>query len=241
MPEKRAYKYFDLIVGLFVAVLVISNIASVKIVLIRIPLGLLRPILPLPPTAALTFDGGTLLFPISYIFGDILTEVYGFAHSRRAIWTGFAGLALLSLTLWIVGILPAAPGWTGQEAYKATLMFAPRVAGASMLAYFAGGFANSTILSRLKIATRGRWLWTRTIGSTLVGELVDSVVFVAAAFAGAMSSSLLFSIMLSNYVFKTAYEIAATPATYAVTGWLKRAEQEDKYDYGEKYNPFRLE
>ena len=244
MSERRGYRYFDLIVGLFVAVLIISNIASIKIVLIRIPLGwlaFLRPLAPgLPGQASLTFDGGTLLFPLSYIFNDILTEVYGYARSRRAIWTGFVSLLLLSATLWVVGLLPSAPGWTGQTAYRATLMYAPRIAGASILAYFAGEFVNSVILSRMKIATRGRWLWTRTIGSTLVGELVDSVIFVTAAFAGTMPGSLLYSIIISNYVFKTAYEVAATPLTYLVTRRLKRAEEEDKYDHGENYNPFRL-
>ena len=240
MSNERGYRWFDLIVGLFVAVLIVSNVASVKIVLIEIPLSFLR-LLGLPGSIRFTFDGGTLLFPISYIFGDILTEVYGFARSRRAIWTGFAGLVLLSFTLWLVGILRPAPGWTGQEAYRATLMFAPRIALASIIAYFAGEFANSTILSRLKILTRGRWLWTRTIGSTLVGELVDSVIFVAAAFAGTMPGALLLSIIVSNYLFKTAYEVAATPLTYLIANRLKRAEREDKYDHGENYNPFRLE
>lgn len=242
MSERRAYRFFDLIVGLFVAVLIVSNIASVKIVSLGFPLGFLRRLLPgLPARAGFTFDGGTLLFPLSYIFNDILTEVYGYAHSRRAIWTGFAGLALLSATLWLVGILPAAPDWPGQAAYREVLMAAPRIALGSIVAFFAGEFTNSVILSRLKIATRGRWLWTRTIGSTLLGELVDSVVFVVVAFAGTLPAGLLRSIILSNYVFKTSYEILATPLTYAATGWLKRTEREDKYDYGVDYNPFRLE
>jgi len=244
VSEGRNYRYFDLIIGLFVAILIVSNIASIKIVLIKIPLtflGLPRHLWPgFPREAGLTFDGGTLLFPLSYIFGDIMTEVYGYARSRRAIWTGFAGLILLSITLWLVGVIPPAPGWTGQDAYRATLMFAPRIAGASILAFFAGEFCNSFILSRLKIATRGRWLWTRTIGSTVAGEAVDSLIFVTAAFAGTMPTALLISIILSNYFFKTAYEILATPLTYWVTGRLKRAENEDKYDYGEDYNPFKL-
>lgn len=241
MPEQRAYRWFDLIVGIFVAVLIISNIASVKIVEIRIPLRFMTVVFPgFRGFVPLDFDGGTILFPVSYIFNDILTEVYGYARSRRAIWAGFAGLFLLSATLWAVGSLPPAPGWEGQPAYAATLMYAPRIALASMVAYFAGEFSNSAILSRLKIATRGRWLWTRTIGSTVVGELVDSAIFVTAAFAGTLPAGLLYSMIVSNYLFKTVYEAAATPLTYAVTGWLKRAEAEDRFDYGENYNPFRL-
>ncbi|MGQ9780109.1 MAG: queuosine precursor transporter [Bacillota bacterium] len=240
MSPRRTYRWFDLIVGLFVAVLIISNVASVKIVLI--PLGFLRRVFPvLPRGLGLTFDGGTLLFPLSYIFNDILTEVYGYAQSRRAIWTGFAGLVLLSATLWLVGILPPAPGWEGQAAYRATLMFAPRIALASIVAFFMGEFANSAVLSKMKILTRGRWLWTRTICSTVVGEFVDTVVFVTVAFAGTMPKSLLFSVGISNYLFKTGYEVVATPLTYAVCQWLKRSEQEDKFDHGENYNPFRLE
>lgn len=240
MSTRRAYRWFDLIVGLFVAVLIISNIASVKIVFL--PLGFFRRFLPfLPAGFGFTFDGGTLLFPLSYIFNDILTEVYGYAHSRRAIWTGFIGLVLLSTTLWLVGILPPAAGWEYQAAYEATLMFAPRIALASIVAFFMGEFANSAVLSKMKILTRGRWLWTRTIGSTVVGEFVDTVVFVTVAFAGVLPRALLFSIGLSNYLFKTGYEVVATPLTYTICRWLKQAEQEDKFDYGENYNPFRLE
>ena len=240
MSTRRAYRWFDVIVGLFVAVLIISNVAAVKIIFI--PLGFLRRLLPvLPRNLGFTFDGGTILFPLSYIFNDILTEVYGYAHSRRAIWTGFAALVLLSVTLWLVGVLPPAPGWEGQAAYKATLMFTPRIALASILGFFMGEFANSAVLSKMKIFTRGRWLWTRTIGSTVVGEFVDSVVFVTVAFAGSQPKALLISMAVSNYLFKTGYEVLATPLTYTVCGWLKRSEQEDKFDYGENYNPFRLE
>lgn len=238
MEEKRGYRWFDMIVGLFVAVLVISNIISVKIV--RVPLGFLRHILPfVPEDFGPTFDGGTLLFPLSYIFNDILTEVYGYARARRAIWTGFAGLALFAASAWLVGALPRAGG-ASQAAYRETILFAPRIVAASMIAFFAGEFTNSAILSRLKILTGGKWLWTRTIGSTLAGELIDSIIFVLVAFAGIEPRGTLVSIIISNYLFKTGYEVLATPATYAVTGWLKRAEREDHYDHGENYNPFRL-
>jgi uncharacterized integral membrane protein (TIGR00697 family) len=227
---KSGFRYFDLILGLFVAVLLISNIVSVKAV--KIPLAWFN--------CSLSFDGGTLLFPFSYIFADILTEVYGYERSRRVIWVGFGGLVLMAVLIWLVGIIPADPLWGQQAAYETLLMAAPRIALASILAYFVGEFSNSLILSRLKIATQGRYLWVRTIGSTLVGELVDSLIFVYVAFWGIWEPALIVTVLVSNYLFKTAYEIAATPFTYAVAGWLKRVEQEDHYDYGANYNPFRL-
>ena len=228
--EQRNYRYFDLILGLFVAILLISNLVSVKAV--RIPL----------PFAGLffSFDGGTLLFPFSYIFADILTEVYGYERSRRVIWTGFCGLVLMAFLIWLVGIIPADPLWKGQQAYQELLMTAPRIAIASIIAYFVGEFSNSFIMSRMKIWTKGKHLWTRTIGSTLVGELIDSVLFVLIAFAGIWENSLLIAVLVSNYIFKTLYEIAATPLTYWISGWLKRKEGEDHYDHGANYNPFRL-
>jgi uncharacterized integral membrane protein (TIGR00697 family) len=228
--ERSNFKYYDYILGLFVAVLLISNIVSVKAVRIALP-GL---------KWAFSFDGGTLLFPFSYIFADILTEVYGYERSRRVIWSGFAGLGLMAGLIWLVGIIPADPMWGQQQAYEAVLMTAPRIALASIIAYFAGEFTNSYILSRLKIITRGKWLWMRTIGSTLAGELIDSGIFVYLAFWGIWEQSLIFTVFISNYIFKTLYEIAATPLTYAATGWLKRVEQEDHYDYNANYNPFLL-
>jgi len=217
-------KYFDLIMALFVAVLLISNIASTKIVLL----------------GPFTFDGGTLLFPVSYIFGDILTEVYGYTRSRRVIWMGFFSAALMAATLAIVGWLPPAPGWTGQDAYQAILGMTPRIVLASLVAYWAGEFSNSYTLARMKILTRGRWLWSRTIGSTIVGEGVDTLLFVAIAFAGALPPGLLWSIGLSNYLFKTGLEIVMTPITYQVISRLKRAEAQDVYDIGTDFNPFQL-
>jgi uncharacterized integral membrane protein (TIGR00697 family) len=226
--EQRSFRYFDLILGLFVAVLLISNLVSVKAV--KIPLPFLN--------LAFSFDGGTLLFPFSYIFADILTEVYGYEKSRRVIWVGFISLVIMAALVWLVGMIPADPLWGQQKAYEALLMTAPRIALASILAYFVGEFANSMILSRLKIATKGKHLWLRTIGSTLVGELVDSAIFVYVAFWGVWEQSLLNSVFISNYIFKTIYEILATPLTYAVSGWLKRVEREDHYDYEANYNPF---
>jgi uncharacterized integral membrane protein (TIGR00697 family) len=221
----RAYKYYDLIMALFVAVLLISNVASTKI-------------LKLGP---FTFDGGTLLFPISYIFGDILTEVYGYRRSRRVIWVGFACAALMAIVFAVVGALPPAEGWEHQEAYEAILGATPRIVLGSLIAYFAGEFSNSYTLAKMKVWTQGRWLWTRTIGSTLIGQAVDTVLFVTIAFAGTLPWSLFWSIIISNYVFKCGLEAIMTPATYKVIGFLKREEQVDVYDTDTDFNPFKFD
>jgi uncharacterized integral membrane protein (TIGR00697 family) len=219
-----AYRYFDLIMAIFVAVLLISNIASTKIVQLW----------------RFTFDGGTLLFPISYIFGDILTEVYGYRRSRRVIWVGFGSAALMAVVLAIVGALPPAEGWEYQDAYEAILGATPRIVAASLIAYFAGEFSNSYTLAKMKVLTQGRWLWTRTIGSTLIGQGVDTFLFVTIAFAGTMPWPLYWSIIISNYVFKVGLEVLMTPATYRVTTFLKKEENEDVYDVGTDFNPFKL-
>lgn len=222
--NKTEYRFFDILVALFVAVLLISNIASTKIL----------------SCWKFTFDGGTLLFPMSYIFGDILTEVYGFRRSRRVIWLGFFSALLLSLVLYIVQILPPANNWKNQQAYESILGFIPRIVIASLAAYFAGEFANSITLSRLKILTKGKFLWTRTIGSTIIGEGIDTLVFCTVAFYGVLPSSLFWAVLLSNYIFKCSVEIIFTPLTYLIVGFLKRLENTDVYDYGVKYNPFQL-
>ena len=222
--ETVTFRFFDLIMALFVAVLLISNIASTKIVVL----------------GPFTFDGGTLLFPISYIFGDILTEVYGYGRSRRVIWIGFISAILMVVTLTVVGLLPGAPGWEGQEAYQAILGTTPRIVLASLVAYWAGGFSNSYTLARMKVLTKGRWLWTRTIGSTIVGEGVDTLLFVTIAFWGVLPGGLLLSVMLSNYVFKSGLEALLTPVTYQVVSFLKKAEMEDHYDFDTDFNPFYL-
>ncbi len=226
----RAYRYFDLVMALFVAVLLISNVASAaKIVTFGLPF--------------LTFDGGTLLFPVSYIFGDILTEVYGYRRSRRVIWMGFFCTALMSVTLWVVGRIPGEAEWAarvGQHAYDAVLGATPRIVVASLAAYFAGEFSNSYVMAKMKVFTQGRWLWTRTIGSTIVGEGVDTLLFVGIAFAGTMSWGVLSSIFISNYLFKTGLEAVMTPVTYRIVGFLKQAEHEDYYDRDTDFNPFKL-
>jgi len=210
--------------ALFVAVLLISNVASTKIMRL----------------GPFTFDGGTILFPVSYIFGDILTEVYGYRRSRRVIWTGFFCTGLMAAVLAIVGALPPAEGWDNQAAYQTILGQTPRIVLGSLIAYFAGEFSNSYTLAKMKIWTSGRWLWMRTIGSTLVGEGVDTLLFVTIAFAGTMPGALLWSIIASNYVFKVGVEAAMTPITYRVANSLKRVEHEDVYDVDTDFNPFRV-
>lgn len=221
---RRAYRYYDLVMVAFVAVLMISNVASTKILLL----------------GPFTFDGGTILFPLSYIFGDVLTEVYGYGRARRVIWAGFGAAALMAAVFALVGALPPAPDWEHQEAYEAILGLTPRIVVASLVAYWAGSFANAWVMARLKLATRGRLLWMRTIASTLVGEALDTLLFVVIAFAGVLPPALLISVILSNYVFKVGVEALATPATYGVVNGLKRAENEDYYDVDTDFNPFRL-
>ncbi|MFQ6001461.1 MAG: queuosine precursor transporter [Anaerolineae bacterium] len=221
---RKGYRYFDLVMAIFVAVLLISNVASSKI-------------LDLGP---FTFDGGTILFPISYIFGDILTEVYGYSRSRRVIWIGFGCAVLMAMVFAIVGALPPAEGWRGQEAYMTILGQTPRIVLGSLIAYFAGEFSNSYTLAKMKVLTQGRWLWTRTIGSTIVGEGVDTLLFVLIAFYGLYTPSLLLSIIISNYLFKTGFEALVTPLTYLVVNTLKRVENEDYYDVDTDFNPFRV-
>lgn len=231
----RQYRYFDFILALFVTVLIVSNIASSgKIVDWGFSLFGVR----------MAFDAGTLLFPVSYIFGDILTEVYGYKRSRRVIWVGFFCLALTSLVLYVVRILPGEATWeqyAGQKAFEAILggMSSGGIVVASLLAYWGGEFSNSFILAKMKIWTQGRWLWTRTIGSTLIGELVDSVAFVAvASLAGVFPWSLFATLALTNYLFKCGVEGLMTPVTYMVVNFLKRIEQEDYYDRETNFNPF---
>ncbi len=225
MTTLRPYRYFDLILGLFVAVILISNVASTKI-------------LRLGP---FDFDGGTILFPLSYIFGDILTEVYGYRKSRRVIWLGFVSALLMSAVLMIVGALPPAAGWENQDAYQKILGLTPRIVIASLTAYFVGEFSNSFVLAKMKILTKGKYLWARTIGSTLVGEGFDTVIFVAVAFLGVLPASLLIAVLLSNYIFKCGVEVLFTPATYKIVGFLKKKEQEDYYDYQTNFNPFGVD
>ena len=220
----RTYKYLGFITAFFVMILIVSNVASSKILLL----------------GPFTFDGGTILFPISYIFGDVLTEVYGYAKARKVIWIGFFMTILSALVFYIVGALPAAPEWGGQAAYDQILGIVPRIVLGSVVAFVAGEFANSYIMARMKIEMKGKQLWIRTIGSTLVGEALDSCIFVGIAFGGIFSPELLWAVMISNYIFKVGVEVLFTPLTYAVVGALKRSEKEDYYDKKTDFNPFTL-
>lgn len=221
----RAYRYLDFITALFVVVLIVSNIASTKVVLL----------------GPFTFDGGTILFPLAYIFGDVLTEVYGYKRSRRVIWTGFFLLILATLTFGIVNALPTPPDQQNTaRAFAAILGLVPRIVLASLVAYWVGEFVNSYVLAKLKIATQGRWLWTRTLGSTLIGQGLDTGLFLLIAFYGVWDNALLCTVFVSNYVFKVGVEALFTPLTYAIVGFLKRAEREDYYDRDTNFNPFAV-
>jgi len=232
--EKKTYKYYDLVMAAFVTVLLCSNfIGAAK-----------QAVLTLPVLGRVTFGAGVLFFPISYIFGDVLTEVYGYARDRRVVWAGFGSLAFASLMAWVVVHLPAADSaW--MKAYQGQLegVFgnAWRIAAGSMIAFWSGSFANSFVLAKMKIRTEGRWLWMRTIGSTLVGELVDSSLFYFIAFGGIWATGDVLKVTLTQYVLKTGWEVVMTPVTYRVVGFLKRTEHEDYYDRDTHFTPFTLD
>jgi uncharacterized integral membrane protein (TIGR00697 family) len=224
----KTYRYYDFVMAAFVTVLICSNlIGPAKIVQFD---------------AWPAFGAGVLFFPISYVFGDILTEVYGYARARRVIWAGFAGLAFASLMAAVVVALPPAPFWENQKAYEIAFGQAPRIAAASMIAYFCGEFVNSYVLAKMKILTAGKWLWTRTIGSTIAGEAVDSALFYPLAFygSGIIPNEKLPAIMAAQFVLKVSVEVVLTPVTYKVVGALKRAEAEDYYDRDTNFSPFTL-
>lgn len=233
--RQRSYRYIDLVMAVFITVLITSNIASsAKIVDWGVSLW----------GIPLAFDAGTILFPVSYIFGDILTEVYGYRRSRRVIWVGFACLALTAVVLWIVRVLPGEAAWegyAGQGAFVAILggVSSGGIVIASLLAYWAGEFSNSYTLAKLKVATGGRLLWLRTIGSTIIGEGVDTLVFtLAATLAGVFPWEIFVSLALTNYLFKVGIEALMTPLTYRVVNALKKAEHEDYFDTHTNFNPF---
>jgi queuosine precursor transporter len=221
-PAPRQYSvWFVCIVALFVTCLLTANITAVKLVQV---FGLIVP-------------AGVVIFPLSYIIGDVLTEVYGYRQARRVIWLGFLCNLIAVVAIWIGQILPAASFWDGQAAYERILGSTPRLLVASFLAYLVGEFANAIVLAKMKIATRGRWLWMRTIGSTLVGQGLDSLVFVTLAFAGTLPLAGLTSAIITQWLVKTAYEAAVTPFTYVVVAFLKRHEGLDVYDDGTRFNP----
>jgi queuosine precursor transporter len=210
--------------ALFVTCLLTANTIAAKLILV----------------GGLVLTAGIVIFPVSYVVGDVLTEVWGYAAARRVIWLGFACNALMVLAIWIGGELPAAPFWSGQAAYQEILGQAPRILVASFAAYLVGEFANAFVLAKLKIATAGRRLWVRTIGSTMVGQGLDSVVFVTLAFGGTIPAGTLAGIVGGQWAVKVAYEAAATPLTYLAVGWLKSREQIDTFDHQTDFNPLRL-
>src|SRR5713226_7320707 len=224
-PGPRHFRYYDLLVHVFVVVLLVSNLVGPKIT----ALGPFR------------ISGAQLLFPITYIFGDVFTEVYGYAASRRAIWIGFFASALLAamgvFTVW----LPPAPDWHGQEAFQTVFSFVPRLVAASLIAYWCGEFANSFVMAKMKLWTGGKYLWTRTVGSTVVGQAVDTVIVVVLLFAGRESARTIGEIILSGYFAKVVYEVLATPVTYMVVNFLKRNEGVDTFDRGVSFTPFKAD
>jgi len=220
------YKYYDLVMALFVTILLCSNvIGAAKVATVW----------------GFTFGAGVLFFPISYIFNDVLTEVYGYARARKVVWAGFGAIVFASFMSWVIVTLPPAMGWNDQQAYETVFGQTPRIVFASLTAFFVGEFANSYVLAKMKVRTNGRHLWMRTIGSTIVGEAVDSMVFYPVAFLGVWDRNLVVQVMISNYIIKVAWEALVTPVTYKIVGFLKRAEQEDYYDHKTNFTPFSIE
>jgi uncharacterized integral membrane protein (TIGR00697 family) len=223
---RRSYRYYDLVMASFVTVLLCANvIGAAKVARLW----------------GFSFGAGVLFFPISYIFGDVLTEVYGYARARKVVWAGFGALAFASFMSWAILAFPPAPDWPHQAAYETVFGATPRIVLASLVAYFCGEFCNSYVLAKMKLFTEGRFLWARTIGSTIVGEAVDSLVFYPTAFLGMWSTDLVLRVMAANYVLKVLWEAVMTPVTYRVVNFLKRAESEDYYDRKTNFTPFSLE
>lgn len=224
ISQSRYSPWFVIVTALFITCLITANIIAVKIVNV---FGLVLP-------------AAVIIFPISYIVGDVLTEVYGYARARHVIWLGFFCNLIAVIAIGAGQILPAAPFWDGQDAYRRILGYTPRLLLASFLAYLVGEFANAFVLAKMKVATNGRWLWMRTIGSTLVGQGLDSLVFITLAFVGTIPLQALASAVVTQWLAKSVYEAAATPLTYAVVNFLKRQEGLDVYDYDTRFNPLSL-
>jgi uncharacterized integral membrane protein (TIGR00697 family) len=228
----KSYKYYDLILGAYVCVLLCANlIGPSKVSTVNVPL-----------VGGVTFAAGVLFFPFSYFFGDVLTEVYGYARDRRAVWSGFGALVFASVMATVVVHLPPADFWKNkQPAVDEIFGSTPRIIAGSIIAFWSGSFVNSFVLAKMKILTEGRWLWTRTIGSTLCGELVDSALFYSIAFYGTWPTQQLVGVTITQYVLKSSWEVIMTPATYKIVAFLKRAEHEDYYDRGTNFTPFSLQ
>ena len=222
---RRTYRYYDLVMASFVTVLLCANLIGAS---------------KIATLFGFSFGAGVLFFPISYVFGDILTEVYGYARARKVVWAGFGALLFAAAMSAIVLAFPPAPGWPHQAAFETVFGGTPRIALASLVAYFAGEFTNSFVLAKMKVASEGRHLWARTIGSTIAGEAVDSAIFYPLAFLGIWSGAQVVAVMISNYAIKVGWEAVMTPFTYRIVGFLKRAENEDYYDRDTDFTPFSL-
>lgn len=231
--QPRQYRYYDLLMAAFVAVLLCSNLIGVH----------KTSSIDLPFYGEYIYGAGVLFFPISYLFGDILTEVYGYKRSRRVIWAGFGALLFASLMAYVVSSLPPASTMSpdSQKAINQIFGQVPRIVAASLLAFWTGEFVNSFVLARMKVLLAGKFLWMRTIGSTVMGEIADTLIFYPLAFYGLWSNEQLISVMIGNYIIKVMWEVLATPFTYLIVGFLKRAEREDYYDKDTDFNPFSLE
>lgn len=219
----RHFRYYDLVMAAFVAILLLSNIIGAS---------------KLATVGGITFGAGILFFPLSYVIGDVLTEVYGYARARRVIWTGFAALIFMAVMSWVVVAMPPANGWDGQAAYESVFGNAWRIVLASVTAFWAGEFVNSYVLARMKLWTGGKYLWTRTIGSTVFGQAFDSLLFYPIAFLGVWSTGQVVTVMITNWLMKVLWEAALTPVTYVVVGTLKKREGVDVFDEGTDFNPF---
>jgi uncharacterized integral membrane protein (TIGR00697 family) len=220
----RQFRYYDFVMAAFVAILLLSNLIGAA---------------KLADVGGFVFGAGILFFPLGYVIGDVLTEVYGYARARRVIWAGFAGLVFMAFMSWVVVALPPAAGWEGQAAYESVFGQVWRIVFASVTAFWAGEFVNSYVMARMKIWTGGKHLWSRTIGSTFVGQGVDSLIFYPLAFWGVWSNSQVITVMFTNWALKVAWEVVLTPMTYAVVNWLKRKEGVDIFDEGTDFTPFK--
>jgi uncharacterized integral membrane protein (TIGR00697 family) len=225
------FRYFDFVMAAFVVILLLSNVIGAG----------KRAVIDLPLIGPWPFGAGILFFPISYVIGDVLTEVYGYARARRCIWAGFVAMLFMVLMSWVVVKLPPDAGWTGQAAYESVFGQVPRIVLASIIAFWAGEFANSFVLAKMKVWTQGRHLWTRTIGSTIVGQGVDSLLFYPLAFFGAPDwpTDAMLMVMASQFILKVSWEVLLTPVTYAVVGFLKRREGVDIFDTHTDFSPFK--
>ena len=220
---RRHFRYFDYMMAAFVAILLLSNLIGAS---------------KLASVHGYTFGAGILFFPVSYVLGDVLTEVYGYANARRCVWAGFAAMLFMAFMSWVVVKLPPAAGWDGQAAYDSVFGNTWRIVAASVLAFWAGEFVNSFVLAKMKIVTGGKHLWTRTIGSTVFGQAVDSVIFYPVAFLGTWSNAQVLTVMVTNWALKVLWEAVLTPVTYAVVGWLKSREGVEVFDTGTDFSPF---